>query len=180
MDTNEEMKQMMDPFYAFFEKALNKKLQKEGKSLEDKFELLQKRLEEKLSQLEKEGKLKSEKLPNGIVRYYSVDSEPEVPEEKPEEPVEESSTEFVMTKEDFVKFVKEYQDFMNAFAKVKHIFGIDFNADGANWSFYDQANKLIWGLLGVIFGTDNLDDISAFCFGDSNFDSAEQLYDELT
>ena len=31
----------------------------------------------------------------------------------------------------------------------------------------------------IIFGDDNADDIADFIYGNSNFDSAEQLYEEL-
>ena len=167
----EALERFMD--YMFGERAPKRK---EPERMIDPFERIRKRIEERLAELEKEGVVKSKTNPDGTKVYYSVDESPE------QKPKESQSTEpnFVMSKEQFVKFINDYQDLMNAFAKMKHIFGVDLNADGANWSFYDKTNHIIWSLLSCIFGKDNLDDISAFCFGDSNFDSAEQLYDELT
>lgn len=177
--TKDEIDELRDPVMSMLERILENRVKKDTTEFEEKFDLLQKKIQEKLDKLEKEGKIKSEVRPDGSNIYYSVNEEKQE-EEPTETETEDSTPNFVMTKEDFVKFIGLYKELMNSFAKVKHIFGVDFNANGANWSFYDKTNEIIWGLLGCIFGKDNLDDISDFCFGDSNFDSAEQLYDELT
>ena len=160
------------------ERMLNTHNFRQAESLDEKFDFFEKMIRDRLEKLEKEGKVKKEVNPDGSVFYHSVKPE-EVKKEEKQEPVAESN-DFLMSKADFVKFVEHYRDLMNAFAKIKHIFGVDFNADSANWTFYDKVNDIIWDLIKIIFGEDNLEDICNFCFGTSNFDSAEELYDELT
>ncbi len=174
-----------DPFELLqraIEYRFGKEKQKEA-SIEDKFNQFKKAIDKKLAQLEKEGKIKAEIKDDGTKVYYSVEETSELkeqPKDEPKEEVTEDKPNFVMTKEEFAKFIAQYKELENAFSKMKYIFGVDANANGAKFSFYDKFNEIIWDLIKAIFGEDNLEDICAYCFGNSNFDSAEQLYDELT
>lgn len=186
---NEYRRNINDPF-ELLQRAIEEKIKRERhkeESLEEKFDLFRKAIDKKLEQLEKEGKIRSEVRDNGTKVYYSVENKPESVEKPVDTPKEESNEKpkedkpnFVMSKEDFAKFVAQYKELEDAFAKIKYIFGIDANANGAKFSFYDKFNQIIWDLIKDIFGEDNVEDICSYCFGNSNFDSAEQLYDELT
>lgn len=100
--------------------------------------------------------------------------EPENPEELVEE---DESVDFKMTKDDLKDFVKKYTKLEETFRKLEHTYGIDLGV--GNNSIYVQANTIIWDLIGCIFGNENREDIVDFCFGDSNFDSIDDLYEEL-
>ena len=84
---------------------------------------------------------------------------------------------FSMSKEDLNKFVESYTKLENTFRKLEHTFGIDFNANAD--SIYSQYNTIVWNLIENIFGEDNREDIANFCFGDSNLETVDDLYEEL-
>ncbi len=97
---------------------------------------------------------------------------------KPEELIEENeNTSFSMSKEDLEEFIKDYTKLDETVRKLEHTYGIDLNANAD--SIYTQYNAIIWNLIDKIFGPDNRDDIADYIFGDSNFDSVEDLYEEL-
>lgn len=181
----EYTKNINDPF-ELLQRAIEYRFGKEKpkeESIEEKFNQFKKAIDRKLEQLEKEGKIKAEIRDDGTKVYYSVEETPESKEQlknESKEDVIEDKPNFVMTKEEFAKFVANYKELENAFSKMKYIFGVDANANGAKFSFYDKFNEIIWDLIKTIFGEDNVEDICSYCFGNSNFDSAEQLYDELT
>jgi len=127
-------------------------------------------------------------------RFVKTVSEPAVPAEDPNELLENSDerewfrslrgdeesnyeSNFSMDCEELKTFIKDYTKLDSTFHKLEHTYGIDLNA-GPN-SIYAQSNKIIWDLIGNIFGSDNRDDIADYIFGDSNFDTVEDLYEEL-
>lgn len=111
--------------------------------------------------------------------HYSIKMEDSYTEpENPETLVEENDgVSFSMSKEELKEFIKNYTKLENTFRKLEHTFGIDLNANAD--SIYTQYNAIVWGLMENIFGEDNRDDIADFCFDDSNFDSVDDLYEEL-
>lgn len=84
---------------------------------------------------------------------------------------------FSMSKDELKDFIKDYNDLESSVRKLKYNYGIDLNA-GPN-SIYDKYNNIIWTLIEKIFGEENREDICDFCFGNSNFDTVEDLYEEL-
>ena len=82
-----------------------------------------------------------------------------------------------MSAEELGEFVRDYKKLENTFRKLEHTFGIDLNANAD--SIYTQYNAIVWNLIEKIFGEDNRDDIADYVFGDSNFDTVEDLYEEL-
>ena len=84
---------------------------------------------------------------------------------------------FSMSAEELEEFIKDYKKLENTFRKLEHTFGIDLNANAD--SIYTQYNAIVWNLIEKIFGEDNRDDIADYVFGDSNFDTVEDLYEEL-
>jgi hypothetical protein len=103
--------------------------------------------------------------------------EPENPESLVDDNLCEEGRSFSMTKEELNQFVKDYTKLENTFRKLEHTFGVDLNANAD--SIYTQYNAIVWNLIEKIFGEDNRDDIADYCFGDSNFDTVEDLYEEL-
>lgn len=97
------------------------------------------------------------------------------PEELVEEPTEEVS--FSMSKDELAEFIKDYTKLENTIHKLEYSYGIDLNANAD--SIYTQYNAIIWNLIEKIFGEDNRDDIADYIFGNSNFDTIEDLYEEL-
>ena len=85
-----------------------------------------------------------------------------------------------MNQFEFEKFIKDYRTLVDNLAKLRYTYGIELNSAGSSFSFEAKATQIIWNLVQIIFGEDNLDDIADFIYGNSNFDSAKDLYDELT
>ena len=86
---------------------------------------------------------------------------------------------FIMSKEQFVKFVNKYTELVNNLSKLSYLFGISFDVAKCNFNFASTISEIIWDFVRLIFGDDNADDIADFIYGNSNFDSAEELYEEL-
>lgn len=138
-----------------------------------------KRIENFFDKMVKDGKA-TVKIENGHP-HYSIkmdedwDNSTTAPEELVEEPTEEVS--FSMSKDELAKFITDYTKLENTFRKLEHTFGIDLNANAD--SIYTQYNAIVWNLIEKIFGEDNRDDIADYVFGDSNFDTIDDLYEEL-
>ena len=111
--------------------------------------------------------------------HYSIKMDKDYEEPEPAEALveEDNGTSFSMSKEELAEFVRDYTKLENTFRKLEHAYGIDMNASAD--SIYVQYNELVWTLIGKIFGEDNRDDIADYCFGNSNFDTVEDLYEEL-
>lgn len=150
----------------------------EAKTEEDE-DNIGKRIENFFDKMVKDGKA-TVKIENGHP-HYSIkmdedwDNSTTVPEELVEEPTEEVS--FSMSKDELAKFITDYTKLENTFRKLEHTFGIDLNANAD--SIYTQYNAIVWNLIEKIFGEDNRDDIADYIFGDSNFDTIDDLYEEL-
>ncbi len=86
---------------------------------------------------------------------------------------------FIMSKEQFVQFCKQYSDLINHLSKLRYIYGISFDDASAQFNFEHAVSTIVWDFVRLIFGDDNADDIADFLYGNSNFDSAEELYEEL-
>lgn len=140
-----------------------------------------KRIESFFDKMVKDGKA-TVKIENGHP-HYSIkmdedwDNSTTAPEELVEEPLCESGTSFSMSKDELAEFIKNYTKLENTFRKLEHTFGIDLNANAD--SIYTQYNAIVWNLIEKIFGEDNRDDIADYVFGDSNFDTIDDLYEEL-
>ena len=87
---------------------------------------------------------------------------------------------FIMSKEQFVNFCNKYSTLVQTINKIEYLYGISFNASSStNKSLDELVREIIWDFVILIFGEDNADDIADFIYGNSNFDSAERLYEEL-
>lgn len=111
--------------------------------------------------------------------HYSIKTDDTYKDPAPvEELVEEDNgTSFSMTEKQLEEFVRDYTDLENTFKKLEHTYGIDLDAGPK--SIYSQYNNIVWNLISCIFGDENREDIVDYCFGDSNFDTVEDLYEEL-
>lgn len=143
---------------------LEKDTEKENASL--------KTYKQQLDDAVKNGRLKVVEK-DGKRYYYNVER-PKV------EHNEAEGKEFVMNIDGLKKFIKSYVELENNIKKLRYQFGIDTNSQSSTFTFYSAYNELIWMLIRTIFGSENAEDIADFCFGNSNFDSVEDLYDELT
>ena len=123
------------------------------------------KLEETLRKMEKEGIINNARIEPVQKKEY----------EAPKCEVRQ----FLMSKEQFVKFVNKYTELVNNLSKLSYLFGISFDVANANFNFAATISEIIWDFVRLIFGDDNADDIADFIYGNSNFDSAENLYDEL-
>jgi hypothetical protein len=115
-----------------------------------------------------------EKHTDGNKTIYHIKQNP--PCTKPEEP----KPDFVMSREQFIKFCNNYRQLVTANKKLNYLFGIDCTSEGCQFSIYGKIQEIIWDFVNIIFGEDNRNDIADFIFGESNFDTPGQLYDELT
>lgn len=110
--------------------------------------------------------------------HYSIKNDENYSEPgNPDTLVEDDGRSFSMSKEELEEFIKDYLKVDGTVRKLEHTYGIDLNANGD--SIYSQYNNIIWNLIEKIFGEDNRDDIADFIYGDSNFDTVEDLYEEL-
>ena len=91
----------------------------------------------------------------------------------------EQGRSFIMTKEQFKDFCSKYEELIGVIRKIEYFYGISFNAETTKPTLYNMVSSIIWNFVRIIFGDDNADDIADFLYGNSNFDSAESLYDEL-
>ena len=89
-----------------------------------------------------------------------------------------TSKEFLLSKTDLESFINKYLALENMFKKLNYAFGIDLNSNTN--SIYTKYNELVWDLMRAIFGEENCEDILDYVFDNSNFDSVESLYNELT
>lgn len=86
-----------------------------------------------------------------------------------------------MSEQEFSDFVKSYRELLDVLAKLRYLYGIDLSYNGGSYSLEGKVREIIWIFLRIIFGEDNLEDIADFIYrNDSNFDSAKELYNELT
>lgn len=108
---------------------------------------------------------------------YTEAGDPETLVDDVEEAYDEDETSFSMSKEELEEFINDYRDADSTVRKLEHAYGIDLRANEK--SIYFKYNEIIWNLIDVIFGSDNRDDIADYVFGDSNFDTVEDLYEEL-
>ena len=102
-----------------------------------------------------------------------------------EEPVlnvqtSEEKPQFIMGAVGLKNFIKEYMALESKIKKLKYSYGVDFGVDGTEGSIHTEYNNIIWKLIRLIFGDENASDITDYCYGNSNFDSVEALYNELT
>ena len=135
----------------------------------DKNENVKSRIEETLRKMEKDGLIHNLRINNQPVQDKKTVYEAPKCEVKS----------FIMSKEQFVKFVNKYIELVNNLSKLSYLFGISFDFAKCNFNFASTVSEIIWDFVRLIFGDDNADDIADFVYGNSNFDSPEKLYDEL-
>lgn len=128
------------------------------------------KLEETIRKMEKDG----------LINNLRIDNEPNPIQKKVYEAPKCEVKSFTMSKEQFVKFVNKYTELVNNLSKLSYLFGISFDVAKCNFNFASTISEIIWDFVRLIFGDDNTDDIADFIYGNSNFDSPEKLYDELT
>lgn len=170
------------------EERKKEKVPPQWEELREAFKSLDKAVGERLDQLVKEGKLTCEEVvEDGVTKKYykSVDEgkkqEPKATEEK-KEYNKPTATEqpFLMNQEQLENFINKYRALIEARKKVEYLFGIKFEDGGSGFDFTSKVNEIIWDFVRVIFGDENAEDIVDYVFGNSNFDSVERLYNELT
>lgn len=126
-----------------------------------------------LDKMAEDGKLKKF-TDNGVTHYYTNSDV-----NKLEQNNEKTKSNFVMSKQEFVKFIKAYSELMANKNKLSYLFGIELDEAPSGFSFVGKVQDIIWEFVRIIFGEDNRDDIADFVYGNSNFDTAEDLYEEL-
>ena len=127
------------------------------------------KLEETLRKMEKDG----------LIHDVYINNQPVQDKKKVYEAPKCEVKSFIMSKEQFVKFVNKYTELVNNLSKLSYLFGISFDFAKCNFNFASTVSEIIWDFVRLIFGDDNADDIADFIYGNSNFDSPEKLYDEL-
>jgi len=135
----------------------------------DKNENVKSKLEETLRKMEKDG----------LIHDLHINNQPIQNQKKAYEAPKCEVKSFIMSKEQFVKFVNKYTELVNNLSKLSYLFGISFDVTKCNFNFASTISEIIWDFVRLIFGDDNADDIADFIYGNSNFDSPEKLYDEL-
>ncbi len=144
------------------------------------FSDISKRIQEALDKRVADGTLscREEKGPDGTIhKYYSSVQKPE--ENKAKTDAKTNVPNFVMSKSQFVKFIRDYRSVVDAIAKINYLYGIDFSTGESGFSLVGKTQEIIWDFIRIIFGDDNAEDIADYIYGNSNFDSAEKLYEEL-
>lgn len=184
--TREELEDLRDNefaknFASMFGVDLNKAIDNELKTIQeptketndfvDRANAIIRDIHSKLDKEVTEGKLEKE-VKDGVTYYRTVQPKPIIKHE-------EEKHDFIMSKEEFVKFVKDYRELVSSKNKLEYMFGINLEDAPSGFSFAGKIQDIIWDFVAIIFGEDNRDDIADFVYGNSNFDTAEQLYDEL-
>lgn len=124
---------------------------------------------------------KLDDLVDAIKKDYLENKESNKEDEQPksdEAYITPATKEFLLSKTDLESFINKYLALENMFKKLNYAFGIDLNSNTN--SIYTKYNELVWGLMRAIFGEENCEDILDYVFDNSNFDSVESLYNELT
>lgn len=116
---------------------------------------------------------------DGLIHDLHINNQPIQNKKKEYEAPKCEIKSFIMSKEQFVKFVNKYTELVNSLSKLSYLFGISFDVAKCNFNFASTISEIIWDFVRLIFGDDNADDIADFIYGNSNFDSPEKLYDEL-
>lgn len=145
--------------------AFKEKKSERSNEVED----IKSKLEKSLRKMEKDG----------LIHNLRIDNQPIQNKKKEYEAPKCEVKSFIMSKEQFVKFVNKYTELVNNLSKLSYLFGISFDFAKCNFNFASTVSEIIWDFVRLIFGDDNTDDIADFIYGNSNFDSAEKLYDEL-
>lgn len=145
--------------------AFKEKNLKHSNEIED----IKSKLEETLHKMEKDG----------LISNLHINNQPIQNKKKEYEAPKCDVKSFIMSKEQFVKFINKYTELVNSLSKLSYLFGISFDVAKCNFNFASTISEIIWDFVRLIFGDDNADDIADFIYGNSNFDSAEKLYDEL-
>ncbi len=109
---------------------------------------------------------------------YRFVEKPDVPEQV--ETFEPDKPNFLMNANGLKNFIQEYVALESKVKKLKYVYGVDLGVDGTEGSIHAQYSNIIWKLIRLIFGDENASDIADYCFGNSNFDNVEALYEELT
>ena len=135
----------------------------------DKNENAESRLKETLRKMEEDG----------LINNLRVDDKLVQSQKKEYDSPKASVSNFIMSKKQFTDFVKKYTELVNSASKLSYLYGISFDNAGSQFNFTNAVTTIIWDFVRIIFGDDNADDIADFIYGNSNFDSAEQLYEEL-
>ena len=116
---------------------------------------------------------------DGLIDNLRVDGKPVQSQKKEYDSPKSSVSNFIMSKKQFTDFVKKYTELVNSASKLSYLYGISFDNASSQFNFANAVTTIIWDFVRIIFGDDNADDIADFIYGNSNFDSAEQLYEEL-
>lgn len=135
----------------------------------DKNENTESRLKETLRKMEEDG----------LINNLRVDDKPVQSQKKEYDSPKANFSNFIMSKKQFTDFVKKYTELVNSASKLSYLYGISFDNASSQFNFANAVTTIIWDFVRIIFGDDNADDIADFIYGNSNFDSAEQLYEEL-
>ena len=102
------------------------------------------------------------------------------PYSAPKVTVDESENRFAMTSEQLKKFVDDYTSVIEAVRKIDYLYGVKLDNVGNGFNLAGKVTEMIWDLIAIIFGEENREDIVDFIYGNSNFDSVKELYEELT
>ena len=135
----------------------------------DKNENIKSKLEEALRKMEKDG----------LIHDLHINNQPVQDKKKVYEAPKSEVKSFIMSKEQFVKFINNYIELIDNVAKSRYLFGVSFDNANCRYNIAEAIRGIIWDFVRLIFGDDNADDIANFVYGNSNFDSPEKLYDEL-
>ena len=108
--------------------------------------------------------------------YYCLDHRSD--DKKVYEKPEMKQQRFLMSEQQLENFIKNYRDLISSRKKLSYLYGIGFD-NGSTVSFVSKINEIIWQLIKTIFGDENVEDIVAYVYGDSNFDSVHDLYEKL-
>lgn len=147
------------------EEEKKNKINEKTNEIED----IKSKLEKNLRKMEKDG----------LIHDLHINNQPVQNKKREYETPKCEVKSFIMSKEQFVKFVNKYIELVNSLSKLSYLFGISFDVAKCNFNFASTISEIIWDFVRLIFGDDNADDIADFIYGNSNFDSAEKLYDEL-
>ena len=130
-----------------------------------------------LNEMEESGRLKTYEKDGK--KYYYYNNIEETPKKKEYEAPKCEKPNFIMNEKQFEEFCEAYRELVDAEKKLNYLFGIEFNDSNSGFGFSSKAREIIWNLLRIIFGEENLEDIASYLYGDSHFDSPKALYEEL-
>lgn len=97
----------------------------------------------------------------------------------PEANVKQIKPKLGMTYLEFESFINDFETLISSVKKVDYIYGINLTDTSNPTGISGKVSDVIWALVRALFGEENAEDIADYLYGNSNFDTPKDLFEEL-